>query len=123
MREAKSPIAVFVLLATIGHPAGAFADQPLPAANNAFGFSLFKQLAKDQPSTNISISPYSTATLLHMIGNGAAGKTKTEMQQVLGTIGLSAADVNAANKNVAQSLASTSTHVMLTTANAVWYRP
>src|SRR5277367_2905919 len=96
MREAKPLITVFVLFATISHCAAAYADQSLPEADNAFGFRLFKQLTKDRPGTNISISPYSTATLLHMVGNGAAGKTKAEMQQVLGTTGLTTADVNAA---------------------------
>jgi len=122
MRSRKSLMAVCALLGAVGCSA-ASADQPLAAADNAFGFKLIKQLAKDWPARNISISPYSAATVLHMVGNGAAGKTKTEMQQVLETAALSSAAVNAANKHIAQLLTSNSANVILSTANAVWYRP
>ena len=58
-----------------------------------------------------------------MVGNGAAGKTKIEMQQVSGTTGLSFSDINAANRDIARSLGSgNNPNVILTTANAIWYR-
>jgi serpin B len=44
------------------------------------------------------------------------------MQQVLGTTGLAAEAVNAANKDCDQSLNNLGTNVVLTTANAIWYR-
>ena len=123
MRQAQPQIAVCLLLTTIVHAAAALAEQPLAVADNAFGFRLFKELAKTHPAANICISPYSTATVLHMVGNGAAGKTKTEMQQVLGTTGLSFSDINAANRGIAKSRARENTpNVILTTANAIWYR-
>jgi serine protease inhibitor len=122
MTQTKSLAAVIVLLGTICS-AAAWAEQPLAVADNAFGFRLFKELANTQPAANICISPYSTATVLHMVGNGAAGKTKTEMQQVLGTTGLSFSDINAAKRDIAQSLGSgNNPNVILTTANAIWYR-
>jgi serpin B len=123
MTQAKPLIAVYLLLCTMGHTSMSLADQPLGVADNGFGFRLFKQLAKDQPCTNISISPYSTATLLQTVSNGAQGKTMAEMQYLLGTTELSFAAVNAANKAFAQSLTSTSAHLILKTANAIWYRP
>jgi len=111
------------LLAGLHQAGAAPADaQKLAAANNGFAFKLLKQLAQDQPAANIFISPYSASTVLQMVGNGAAGRTKTEMQQVLGTIGLPDATVNKANKEIAQSLNSGNTNVILTTANAIWYR-
>jgi serine protease inhibitor len=55
----------------------------LAAAEDGFAFKLFKELAAEQPVTNIFISPYSAETVLQMVANGAVGKTKTEMQQVL----------------------------------------
>ncbi|MCX6912077.1 MAG: serpin family protein, partial [Verrucomicrobia bacterium] len=85
-------------------------------------FKLLKQLAKDQPGTNIFISPYSASTVLQMACNGAGGQTKTEMQQVLGTTGLAAEAVNAANKNCDRALNNLGTNVALTAANAIWYR-
>jgi serine protease inhibitor len=123
MRQIKSPMAFCFLLGTISHSATSLADHSLAAADNVFGFKLISQLAKGRPATNISISSYSAATVLHMVGNGAAGKTKTEMQQVLGTTALSSTDVNAANREIAQSLTSANTPVILTIANAIWHRP
>src|ERR1019366_10262168 len=101
---------------------GSAADQQLAAANSGFAFKLLQQLAQDQPVANIFISAYSASTVLQMVGTGAAGLTRTEMQQVLGTTGLTADAVGAANKNIAQSLNSGNTNVILTTANAIWYR-
>ena len=97
-------------------------QQKLAAANNGFAFKLLKQIAKDQPVANIFISPYSASTVLQMVGSGAAGQTKAEMQQVLETTGLSSDTVSAANKKIAQSLNSGNTNIILTTANAIWYR-
>jgi len=57
-----------------------------------------------------------------MAANGAAGQTKTEMQQVLETSTLSSAELNAACKAAADLLNSNDTNVILTTANALWYR-
>jgi serine protease inhibitor len=122
VRHDRSLLAVYVLLGTIGLSGTSIADHSLTAGDNAFGFKLIHQLLKDQPVTNISISPYSAATVLHMVGSGAEGTTKTEMQQVLETTGLSSKEVGAANKEIAQSLTSASSHVILTTANAIWYR-
>jgi serine protease inhibitor len=103
--------------------AGAAADQEkLASANNGFAFQLLKQLAKDQPGTNIFISPYSVSAVLQMVGNGAGGQTKVELQQVLGTTGLPQDALNAANQDFAKAMNSGNTNVLLTTANAIWYR-
>jgi len=122
MKAKIALIAVLVLLAGLNHVVASPADQQLAAANNGFAFKLLKQLAKEQPVANIFISPYSAATILQMVGNGAAAQTKVEMQQILGTTGLSPATMNAASKDIAQSLNSGNTNVILTTANAIWYR-
>jgi serine protease inhibitor len=123
MRQRYSLIPVCALLVGLCHAAAAYADQPLSTADSAFAFKLLKQLGKDQPGTNISISPYSAATVLQMVENGAAGSTKSEMQQVLGTTGMSAAVVNSAHRDIAQSLKKENASVTLTIANAIWYRP
>jgi len=121
----KTNILCTILLAGLvaGRLAAAPADETkLATANNGFAFNLLKQLAHDQPAANIFISPYSAATVLQMVGNGAGGQTKAEMQQVLGTTGLSADAESAANHAIAQSLNGANTNVILTTANAIWYR-
>ena len=74
--------------------------QKLAAANNAFAFKLLRQIAKEQPAANIFISPYSAATVLQMVTAGAAGKTRSEMQQVLGTTDLSPSDTGEANQAI-----------------------
>lgn len=93
----------------------------LALADNGFAFGLLKQIAGEQPGKNIFISPISVSTVLQMVANGAAGKTRTEMQQVLQTGGLAPDALNAANKDLSQSLNS-QTNVILSLANAIWYK-
>jgi len=97
-------------------------QQKLASVNVGFAFKLLKQLAKDQPGASIFISPYSASTVLQMACNGAGGQTKTEMQRVLGTTGLAAEALNAANKDCDRAINSQGTNVLLTAANAIWYR-
>ena len=116
-------IASLLCLLSFGLPAASPTDQQnFASANIGFAFKLLRQLAKDQPGQNIFISPYSASTVLQMACNGAGGQTKTEMQQVLGTTGLTAEALNAANKECGQSLNSLGTNVVLSAANAIWYR-
>lgn len=119
----KTPLLAAALL-TAGLQTNFAADTSLPqlaAANNAFAFKLLNQLAEEQPGANIFVSPYSAATALQMAANGAAGQTKTEMQQVLETSALSADALNQASKAAADLLNPKDTNVILTTANALWY--
>jgi serine protease inhibitor len=116
-------LATIALLAGFQNVFAADADlSKLAAANNTFAFKLLKQLADENKGRSIFISPYSAATALQMVGNGAVGQTKTEMQQALETSGLSTAELNEANKAAADLLASNNTNLVLTTANALWYR-
>jgi len=94
----------------------------LAVANNTFAFKLLKQLSAQQPGPSIFVSPCSAATALQMAANGAAGQTKTEMRQVLETSGISTAALNEASKAAASLLNPKDTDVILTTANALWYR-
>jgi serpin B len=95
---------------------------PLAAANNAFAFKLLKQLSAEQPKATIFVSPYSAATALQMAVNGAAGETRAEMQRALEIHGLPLGKLNEASKAVAALINSGDTNVILTTANALWYR-
>ncbi|MGA3285430.1 MAG: serpin family protein [Verrucomicrobiota bacterium] len=98
------------------------ADQAkLAAANTGFAFDLLKQIVRGQPDTNVFISPFSVSSVLQMAGNGAAGETRTEMQRALKTGGLPTASLNAAYKDLNQSLNS-QTNVILDMANAIWYQ-
>ena len=93
----------------------------LAAANTGFAFDLFQQIVKEQPDANVFISPFSVSTVLQMVGNGAAGGTKTEMQSVLKITGLPAGPLNEACRNLNQSLASLP-DVTLSLANGIWYQ-
>ena len=98
------------------------AEQQLVAGNKDFAFRLLKQLAREQNRANIFISPYSIASVLEMISNGARGRTQEELQQVLGIAGMSAASMNSAYEAVSQSISRAQTNAVLNIANAVWYR-
>ena len=115
-------LAVFVTASLQNNFAAESELSKLAAANNTFSFKLLKQLATEQPAGNIFVSPYSAATALQMAANGAAGQTKTEMQQVLETSDISTDALNAASKAAGDLLNPKDTNVILTTANALWYR-
>ena len=79
-------------------------DNKLADADNGFAFDLLNKIAKEQPGQNIFISPFSAASALQMVVNGAAGQTKAEMQQVLNTTGIKPAELNADCKELNQAL-------------------
>jgi serine protease inhibitor len=111
-----------MLAGLIGFSAFAQQDpEKLAAANSGFAFDLLKQIAKEQPRENIFISPFSVSTALQMVGNGAVGVTKTEMQHVLKTDGLSPDKLNVASKSLNESLNS-KRDVILNLANGIWYQ-
>ena len=122
--KARFCLALAGILAASSHPAFATdaALTKVAAANNEFAFHLLRRLAAEQPAKNLFISPYSAATALQMTANGAHGVTKQEMQQVLHTAGLSDETINTGNKSCAELLKSADTNLILSTANALWYR-
>jgi serpin B len=112
------------LLTVFGWPI--FAASPtdrssLVSADTGFAFGLLKELVKEQPANNVFISPYSISTVLQMVCNGAAGTTRDQMAQVLGTSGLEPAALNQAFKDLDASVRSAQTNVALNIANAIWY--
>jgi serpin B len=118
----KAVLAVITCLA--GWQTGAapsVGQEKLASANTGFAFDLLKQIAQEQPGTNIFISPFSVSSVLQMVGSGAAGETKVEMQRVLKTGDLPAETLNAACKELNQSLNSQN-NVILNLANAIWYK-
>jgi serine protease inhibitor len=114
-----------MLMCVVGWPALAASPTDgakLASADTGFAFGLVKELAREQPAKNIFISPYSISTVLQMVCNGAAGGTKQEMASVLGTSGLEAQALNQACKGLDQSIRSAQSNVVLSIANAIWYR-
>lgn len=76
----------------------------LASANVGFAFELLREIAREQPGANLFISPFGASSVLQMAGNGAAGRTKAEMQAVLGTAGLQPAALKASLKDIGKSL-------------------
>jgi serpin B len=121
-KQYKTWVGLLLGFASLVAMAALPADQEkLASANTGFAFDLLKQITGEQPDKNIFISPFSVSTVMQMVVNGAAGDTKAEMQRVLKTAGLPTETLNAACKDLNQSLNS-QTNVILNLANAIWYK-
>jgi len=108
---------IFLCLAVAGVSAG---DLPkLTQSNNGFAFALFGRVFSGQATQNVFMSPYSVAIALQMLCNGAAGKTKIEIQGVLNTNELPQDKINGYYKELNGSLTSQS-NVVLDLANSIW---
>jgi serpin B len=115
-------LAVLTLFASLQRVDASEADQQkLVSANTGFAFDLMGQVTQTKPDANVFISPFSVSSALQLVGNGAAGRTETEMQQVLHTAGLSSAMANPAFKELNQELASRK-DVTLNLANGIWFK-
>ena len=92
-------------------------------STHAFAFNLLGALAKEQPGGNVFISPYSISAALQIVGNGAEGETRKEMDDVLGRADIPAKDASMAFRQLSASLKQASSNATLTVANAIWFSP
>jgi len=97
-------------------------DDRLVAANNDFGFKLFREIAGDMTGDNIFISPSSILTALAMTYNGAEEETRSAMQETLMLQGMSIDEINAAFKDLLTILENPDPEVELAIANSLWIR-
>lgn len=105
------------LVAATGPKAGA---SELWQAYNAFGFSLFTNLAQANTGKNTFMSPTSVSLALAIAANGAAGTTRASMLKTLGSPGVSPVEFDASNKALMAELANPGSDVQFTIANALW---
>ncbi|MFH0762002.1 MAG: serpin family protein [Bacteroidota bacterium] len=92
-------------------------------ADNSFGFELYQKLSADAASgTNLMISPLSVSQALAMTYNGAAGDTKTAMEEAMRTAGIDRDELNELNKTLVTALLAHDPKVTLEIANSIWYR-
>ncbi|NLB25091.1 MAG: serpin family protein [Bacteroidales bacterium] len=92
-------------------------------AGNEFSFDLFQNIyISDKKSDNIMVSPLSVSLALAMTYNGAAGKTKSDMEKTLRVYGLSPEDINSSYHDLAEALKELDEKVFLRIANAIYYR-
>ncbi len=69
---------------------------------------------------NTLVSPFSAMALLAMTSNGAEGKTKEEILNVIGTSGCSVSDVNEYYQSVYKQLQEVDKNVKFKSANSIW---
>ena len=92
----------------------------LVAANNDLGFRLLSQLVEQDVGKNVFLSSFSVAIALAMTYNGAEGKTKQAMAEVLGLTGLGLQEVNEANAAFMSMQDGLDPKVQLAIANSIW---
>lgn len=89
-------------------------------STNDFGFRLLQEVDSD-PEGNVMVSPLSIATALSMTMNGAKGRTREEMQKVLGVNKFSVEQINEAHSSMRELLGSADpAKSSLRIANSIW---
>ena len=101
-------------------------DISIPASfattTSTFAFDFWKELnTKSKPEENVFVSPLSLHMALGMLLNGADGKTKTELQNVLGFSGQDMNDINLIYQELIKNLPLVDTRVTNLMANSVWH--
>lgn len=95
---------------------------PLPESIDRLAFKLMNQVAGEDAGKNVFLSPASLEIALAMTMNGAGGDTLSTMSNTLELQGLSADEVNAANKDMTDWLGQLDPKVTLEIANSLWAR-
>lgn len=131
MKRAVVPIVILLLLVPIlagcgGEPKGEkparkdVKDYELRAESAGFGFGLFRQVAAQDPGSNVVLSPVSAKLALAMAYNGAVGDTAQAMANVLDLEGKGLDEVNEQLGNLMVSLEQADEDVLLEIANSLW---
>ncbi|MGE0431386.1 MAG: serpin family protein [Planctomycetota bacterium] len=88
-------------------------------ATNAMGFDMLTRLRKRDGDHNTMISPLSIAMALHMMLNGAEGRTAEEMRSALHLKGIGIDTVNASNQML-KAIAERSNKTVIRISNSAW---
>ncbi len=99
----KTTLLTFALLAFSLNGQAQDVSSQMTTANQKSAFEMFNRVAQSEPD-NVCFSPLSVQIALSMVQNGAAGNTLSQLQQALGTTGLSNEEIGAFNKQLAQTL-------------------
>ena len=75
-------------------------EKEIISATNDFSFKLFQSLAASNKDKDFIISPLGVVYSLDLIGNGAGGHTKQQLQQQLGTSKFNQDDINALRRKM-----------------------
>ena len=132
-RRAMLPLLALALAACsdpVGPGRGSIRELPRPltdaeraviGANNAFAFSLLRQVNSAEPDSNLFVSPLSVSMALGMTMNGTAGATQAEMRTMLGFEDVSIADANEAYRSLIAMLRGLDPTVDFRIANSIWH--
>jgi serine protease inhibitor len=91
-------------------------------ADNIFGLKVFRYLNENtDPEVNLFISPTSISLALAMVYNGAAGETKTAMEEAMQVAGLTTDEINETYQSLMNGLVTLDPEVTLTIANSIWH--
>jgi serpin B len=112
----------WIALIAVSAAAGT-ANQVVGDGTTEFAFRLVRQLAKEQPSANIFVSPYSISAALQMVRNGASGETRKEMDATLGFPGIETAELAKAYRDTDRTIRNDANNAVLSIANSIWYAP
>ncbi len=94
----------------------------LAQSSDRFGLKLFREVVRQQPDSNIFISPLSVSMALGMTANGAAEATLDSMRATLELASLTEAESNAAYQSLIELLTGADPQVQFDIANSIWYR-
>ncbi|MFC1483811.1 serpin family protein [Candidatus Neomarinimicrobiota bacterium] len=94
----------------------------LVSSSDQFGLKLFREIVRQQPDTNIFISPLSVSMALGMTANGAATTTLEAMRSTLELGDLTEEESNAAYESLIELLTTADQEVRFDIANSIWYR-
>ncbi|WP_198158001.1 serpin family protein [Paenibacillus sp. P22] len=97
-------------------------NEPYVQAADAFGLSLFRELAKTDRDKNIVLSPYSVSEALGMAWSGSGGGTKAEMAKALGWNGSHPDEIAAGSKKLRSYLRLPAEGIKLKASNSFWYQ-
>ena len=97
-------------------------EQAVVEAGNRFAVDLLRQVHEAAPDSTVFLSPLSASMALGMTMNGAAGDTRSQMQEMLGFGELSAEEINGAYRDLIELLRGLDPRVELDLANAIFHR-
>jgi serine protease inhibitor len=99
----------------------AFRDTPAAPSVTGFAFNLFHELAAQDPSANIFVSPASIQFCLSLLCDGARGETRRGMVEALGISGLNVEEARLAHVRLKSALhRSSGAGVQLLLATSLW---
>eukprot|EP01013_Petalomonas_cantuscygni_P045187 TRINITY_DN9795_c0_g1_i1.p1 TRINITY_DN9795_c0_g1~~TRINITY_DN9795_c0_g1_i1.p1 ORF type:complete len:418 (-),score=31.05 TRINITY_DN9795_c0_g1_i1:974-2188(-) len=96
-------------------------EQEMVSSSSLFAFDLFHELQKKE-DVNQFFSPYSVHQALAMAMNGNEDEVEAEFMQVLRFEGMELEEANKAAKSLTNYLLELDPKVMLSIANAIWYK-